>query len=247
MGCQGATAVCCSLLRSVRTLHSARTRNGPGTDTRVTQWTQPNTGDRSMERGRLARFDVLSRNLRARRPRSILLTNVEPQFDFRVSKLVPSFYHGGMSVAFQPTQAVLEPPQVASDLESIREKVLNGTRLSREDGLALFATQDIVGLGALAEWAAANKHGRKVYYVINGHINYSNFCTLSCAFCSFYRRKGKDRRSGGYQMTLDEALHQADNLPASGATEIHIVRRLPPAFPFTYYPPLLHGLRPPPP
>ena len=133
-------------------------------------------------------------------------------------------------------------PRVADELSSIREKVLSGIRLSRDDGLTLFNTKDILGLGALAQWQALSKHGQKVFYVVNGHINYSNFCTLSCAFCSFYRRKGKDRRSDGYEMTLDEVFHHADGIAASGATEIHIVGGLHPEFPFTYYTEMLKGI-----
>lgn len=138
----------------------------------------------------------------------------------------------------------IEPiPAVAPGLEKIRDKVVAGERLSREDGLALFAHPDALSIGALAQWVALKQHGPRVYYVVNGHINYSNFCTLSCAFCSFYRRKGKDRRANGYEMTLDEVFHHADTIAGGGATEIHIVGGLHPDFPFTYYTEMLRGIR----
>jgi aminodeoxyfutalosine synthase len=135
------------------------------------------------------------------------------------------------------------PPRVARGLESIRDKAAAGARLSREDGLALFAHPDILSIGALAQWSAIQRHGKRVYYVVNGHINYSNFCTLSCAFCSFYRRKGKDRREGGYEMNLEEVFHHADRIASGGATEIHIVGGLHPDFPFSYYTEMLRGIR----
>ena len=134
-------------------------------------------------------------------------------------------------------------PEVAPGLEAIRDKLAAGERLSLDDGLALYAHPDALSVGALAQWAALKRHGPRVYYVVNGHINYSNFCTLSCAFCSFYRRKGKDRREGGYQMPLEEVLHQADDIAAGGATEIHIVGGLHPDFPFSYYMDMLRGIR----
>ncbi len=140
--------------------------------------------------------------------------------------------------------AVLDDiPQVAPELAVIREKVLKGERLSREDGLALFQTPDVLGLGALAQYSARRKHGNAVYYVVNGHINYSNYCTLSCAFCSFYRRKGKDRRAGGYEMSLEEVYRHADDIAAGGATEIHNVGGLHPDFPFSYYTEMLRGIK----
>ena len=134
-------------------------------------------------------------------------------------------------------------PRVGAELAPIREKLGRGERLSRQDGLTLFKTRDIAGLGALAEWYSNKLHENRVFYVVNGHINYSNFCTLSCAFCSFYRRKEKDRRDGGYEMTLDEVFHHADNIAGGGATEIHIVGGLHPEFPFSYYTDMLKGIR----
>ena len=134
-------------------------------------------------------------------------------------------------------------PRVSDALAGIREKLAIGRRLSREDGLTLFQTRDIAGIGALAQWYANKLHGDNVFYVVNGHINYSNFCTLSCAFCSFYRRKEKDRRDGGYEMNLDEVFHHADKIAGGGATEIHVVGGLHPDFPFSYYTGMLKGIR----
>ena len=56
-------------------------------------------------------------------------------------------------------------------LEPIRAKVLDGQRLSFEDGVALFRTRDIFTLGELANTARERRHGRKAYYNINRHIN----------------------------------------------------------------------------
>ena len=103
-------------------------------------------------------------------------------------------------------------PRVALELEPIREKLLNGRRLSREDGLTLFHTPDLPGVGALAQWSACRRHQRRVFYVVNGHINYSNFCTLACTFCSFFRRKDKDRRAGGYEMGVEDVLRCAGEI-----------------------------------
>ena len=141
------------------------------------------------------------------------------------------------------TSFAVELPAVAPELLAIRDKVASGTRLSPADGLALFQSPHVMDVGALAHFAARRKQGRRVFYVVNGHINYSNFCTLSCAFCSFYRRKGRDRRAGGYEMQLDEVFHHADGIAASGATEIHIVGGLHPDFPFSYYTEMLRGIR----
>jgi aminodeoxyfutalosine synthase len=135
------------------------------------------------------------------------------------------------------------PPNVPAGLAPIREKLARGERLTREDGAALYAFPGLLAVGLLADWAARRRHGRTVWYVRNGHLNYSNYCTLACAFCSFYRRKGTDARPGGYEMSLDEVFAAAERIAATGATELHLVGGLHPDFPFSYYVEMLRGLK----
>lgn len=126
-------------------------------------------------------------------------------------------------------------------LEPIREKVLAGERLSLEDGLALYRTRDIFTLGELASHVRERLHGRQVYYNINRHINYTNFCVLRCKFCAFYR--SMDGKTGGtplantegYEYSLDQIVDIAVDAERGGATEIHIVGGLHPKLPFSFY------------
>jgi aminodeoxyfutalosine synthase len=130
-------------------------------------------------------------------------------------------------------------PDSCDPLAGIHAKLARRERLTRDDGLALHACPDVLALGRLADTVARRMHGRNVYYVRNGHINYSN----SCTFCSFYRRKEKDRRPGGYEMSLEQVFAEAERVHATGATELHIVGGLHPDFPFSYYTDMLRGLR----
>lgn len=134
-------------------------------------------------------------------------------------------------------------PRVASDpaLDPIREKVLAGQRLSLEDGLTLFRTRDIFSVGELANFVRERRHGRAVYYNVNRHINYTNYCVLRCKFCAFYR--APDGRTGstalantaGYEYSLDEIVRIACEARQQGATEMHIVGGLHPRLPFNFY------------
>jgi len=156
-------------------------------------------------------------------------------------------------------------PALGADLEPIREKVLAGRRLSFDDGLALFRTRDIFTLGQLANHARERLHGRRAYYNVNRHINYTNYCVLRCKFCSFYRPYSKrrdegteGRRDGGtegrrdegtqargdagtldrgdaYELTVEQVVALAEQARDSGATEAHIVGGLHPRLPFSYY------------
>ncbi|MCH2135327.1 MAG: radical SAM protein [Phycisphaerales bacterium] len=125
-------------------------------------------------------------------------------------------------------------------LASIREKVEAGVRLDRADGEALFATEDIWSVCAMADLVRRRMHGDRAYYNVNRHLNYSNICALSCTFCAFHRKKGDD---GAYERTTDEIREEARQAVASGATEMHIVGGLHPWLKFDYYTDMLRAIR----
>lgn len=125
-------------------------------------------------------------------------------------------------------------------LESIRDKVVAGRRLSLDDGAVLYETDDIWGVLDLAKLVRDRMHTGVAYYNINRHLNYSNVCALSCKFCEFYRKKGED---GEYTRDLQYIREQGRKAVESGATEFHIVGGLNPYLPFEYYTEMLQALR----
>jgi aminodeoxyfutalosine synthase len=134
--------------------------------------------------------------------------------------------------------APLESPTVVDPaLAPIREKVLAGERLTREDGAALFRSRDIFTIGELANLVRERRHGRLAYYNVNRHINYSNFCVLRCKFCAFYRPYDKNgaHAADSYELSVDEVVARCVEAVSQGATEVHIVGGLHPRLPFSYY------------
>ena len=88
--------------------------------------------------------------------------------------------------------AVVEPRSTdgilarTSTLEPIREKIEAGERLDFEDGLALLETDDLLGLGELADRARRLRGGTdEVYFVQNLYLNQTNVCRVKCKFCAF--------------------------------------------------------------
>jgi aminodeoxyfutalosine synthase len=110
---------------------------------------------------------------------------------------------------------------------SFLAKPRRGERFSRADGERLFACGDLLSLGRSALLAARRRHGRRIYYVRNGHLDYCNYCVNACDFCSFSRRKG-DGRTGGFELGRDQILSEAERIAAAGATELHLVGGLHP-------------------
>ena len=127
-----------------------------------------------------------------------------------------------------------------SELADLYLKVRDGQRLDIDDALRLYQTPDLNALGALADFANKQKNNRRASYIVNRYINYSNYCILSCQFCSFSRKK---RDQDGFELTLDQMQTKAREALELGITELHIVGGLHPSLPFSYYTGMLSGLK----
>ena len=127
-------------------------------------------------------------------------------------------------------------------LEPIAKKVDRGERLTREDGLALFASADLLTIGRLADMANRRKNGDRVYFAANQHLNPTNVCILrnTCVFCSFARIPKED---GAYTRTLDEVYAEAEAARANPTREFHIVGGLHPKLRLEYYLEMFRGLK----
>ena len=126
-----------------------------------------------------------------------------------------------------------------SELRDLYDKVAAGERISEADALRLFESKDLNALGAIADLARQKKVGNRASYIINRYINYSNYCILSCQFCSFSRKK---RDSDGFELTIPQMVEKAREALKLGITELHIVGGLHPSLPFSYYVDMLKAL-----
>ena len=125
-------------------------------------------------------------------------------------------------------------------LAPIAEKVLAGERLSFEEGVELYRSNDLLALGYLANHGREKRHGKRTYFNVNRHINPTNVCVASCKLCAFGRKPGAP---GAYTMALEEAFRVAGEGWTEAITEFHIVGGLHPDLPFQYYVDLLRGLK----
>ncbi len=127
-----------------------------------------------------------------------------------------------------------------SDLAPIAEKVASGERLTFDDGVCLFATRDLLGLGRLANHVREARHGNVAYYNVNRYLNPTNLCWVDCALCAWAK---KVNEPGGYEMAVEECLEEAGKGYSEAVTEFHIVGGLHPTWPFEYYTGLLRALK----
>jgi aminodeoxyfutalosine synthase len=127
-----------------------------------------------------------------------------------------------------------------SELRDIYDKVVAGERISEADALRLFESKDLNAVGAIADFARQGKVGNRASYIVNRYVNYSNYCILSCQFCSFARKK---RDADGFQFSVEEIVGKAREALKLGITELHIVGGLHPSLPFSYYTDMLRALK----
>ena len=127
-----------------------------------------------------------------------------------------------------------------SELRDLYDKVVAGERISEADALRLFESKDLNAVGAIADFVRQRKVGNRASFIINRYINYSNYCILSCQFCSFAKKK---RDADGFELDVPQIVAKAREALKLGITELHIVGGLHPSLPFSYYTDMLKALK----
>jgi len=145
-----------------------------------------------------------------------------------------------LSVKPAPDAAGLLERFAGTPLLPVAERVVEGRRLAFEDGVALFTTPDILGVGSLANLVRERKHGNLGYYNVNRYLNPTNLCWVDCALCAWARKPGVD---GGYTMSIKEAVSEAAAGWHDGITELHVVGGLHPSLPYAWYLDLCRSLK----
>jgi aminodeoxyfutalosine synthase len=132
---------------------------------------------------------------------------------------------------------VLEDVRVRDGrLRHVWGKVRAGERLALEDGVACLETDDVLGLGRMADHVKRQRSGDFVYFVINRYVNPTNVCVLACAFCDFARRPGAP---GAFERSIEDVVGMVD----PDVREVHIVGGHHPDWPFEYYERMIQALR----
>ncbi|HUC93965.1 MAG TPA: aminofutalosine synthase MqnE [Paenibacillus sp.] len=131
-------------------------------------------------------------------------------------------------------------PTEEKRMQDIREKVRQGERLTLEDGVFLYKSDDLLSIGQMANEANVRKNGKKVYFIENMSLYFTNVCEAHCAFCNFRKDEGEE---GAYTLTGEQMIAYVDQHFHPGVREFHIVGGHNPHVPFQYYVDSLKALR----
>ncbi|MDO7785946.1 cyclic dehypoxanthinyl futalosine synthase [Desulforamulus aquiferis] len=127
------------------------------------------------------------------------------------------------------------------DISPILKRVLEGHRLSLEEGVALLNSSDLLALGAAANIVCQRLHPEnRVTFIIDRNINYTNICTCRCKFCAFWKDPDSPE---GYIISKEELFNKIDATLHAGGTELLIQGGLHPELGLDYYLDLLKSIK----
>ncbi|GLH68827.1 aminodeoxyfutalosine synthase [Geothrix rubra] len=120
------------------------------------------------------------------------------------------------------------------------DKVLRGERLTFDDGLLLYETPDLSGVGAMANHVRTRLHGRKSYYVVSRRLSYTNVCYTHCQFCAFQAKPGDPR---AYALSAEDIIRELEKPDNAGVRELHMTSGHNPKLKIDYFEDLFRKIK----
>jgi cyclic dehypoxanthinyl futalosine synthase len=103
--------------------------------------------------------------------------------------------------------------------KGVLDMALEGERITDEDALTLLRSRDLVAVGRVADELRNRKiDKRRVTFIVDRNVNYTNVCYTDCDFCAFYRRPGDTRE--GYLLPKPIIFKKIEETLALGGTAL---------------------------
>ena len=126
-------------------------------------------------------------------------------------------------------------------IENILEKSINGERITTEEGLVLYEKADLPTLGKAAETKRFQKvPERRITFVVDRNINYTNICVSQCRFCAFYKTPESNQ---GYVISKESLTEKIEETIQLGGTQILLQGGMNPDLDLEYYTGLLRFIK----
>ncbi len=136
---------------------------------------------------------------------------------------------------------ILNDPNLSAELKTIARKVVDGARITPEEGILLYEKGTLGYLGGLANHIREKKHGDKTYFNRNFHVEPTNVCLYTCTFCSYSRLIKK--REEGWEYSLDDIMDIVKQYDDEPVTEVHIVGGVLPQYDVPFYENLFSAIK----
>jgi aminodeoxyfutalosine synthase len=126
-----------------------------------------------------------------------------------------------MTTSTQNLEVLIGDLSLSDDLKRIAQKVVQGERISFDEGVQLYEEGPLGYLGALANFIRTNRHGNITYFNRNFHIEPTNICVFDCKFCSYSRLL--KHKMEGWEYSKEQMLDIVKSYEGKPVTEVHIV------------------------
>jgi len=126
-------------------------------------------------------------------------------------------------------------------LRKTGEKIINRERIFFDEGILLFEKAALPYLGSLANFIRESLHGDKTYFNRNFHIEPTNVCVFSCAFCSYSRLYAQ--REEGWELSIQQMMDMVKKYDGKPVTEVHIVGGVHPKMNLYFFAELLQKIK----
>jgi cyclic dehypoxanthinyl futalosine synthase len=118
-------------------------------------------------------------------------------------------------------------------MNAIFDKIAANERITEEDAFLLFEHASLLELSKLATIVRnRNVHSKRVSYVVDRNVNYTNICNIRCTFCAFHRDADA---SDAYVLKLSDLERKALETKEIGGTGFLLQGGVNPDLPWDYY------------
>lgn len=136
---------------------------------------------------------------------------------------------------------IINNSSYSNELKAIANKVFNGERITFDEGVLLYKEAELGFLGTLANYVREKKNGNYVYFNHNFHVEPTNVCVYTCAFCSYSRLiKNRDQ---GWELSIDQMMDIIKKYDEQSVTEVHITGGVVPKQDLAFYTELFREIK----
>ncbi|HAD14620.1 MAG TPA: aminofutalosine synthase MqnE [Saprospirales bacterium] len=130
---------------------------------------------------------------------------------------------------------LLDSPHLSDAHKAIVQKVLNGERITFDEGVFLYEHGELAFVGALANFIRERKNGNQTFFNRNFHIEPTNLCVYDCKFCSYSRLIKQRSDTDAWAFSMEDMMNIVRKYDGQPVTEVHIVGGVLPQYDLPFY------------
>ncbi|MCS6991595.1 MAG: aminofutalosine synthase MqnE [Chitinophagales bacterium] len=138
-------------------------------------------------------------------------------------------------------EQLLRQLTLSNAVRQIAYRVVEGRRLTIEEGLKLYNEAPLALLGALANYLRQQRYGKKTFFNKNFHLEPTNRCVFDCKFCSYAR--SFQPADDAWELSEEQMMQEVLRRKEQGFTEVHIVGGVHPKMSLVFFEQLIKKIR----